>query len=78
MPISCRPDEMSVWDSLKKTINSAMSFSKDECVEYHEKITIDPLWNVNPTKVFLYMKYYLYFFLITVLRYSLNIHYLKS
>ena len=52
IPKECRPSgKMQPSDYLIGWLRNAFTFSRDSCVQYHETLLVDPMWEVSPSRV---------------------------
>ncbi|XP_074642345.1 chloride channel CLIC-like protein 1 [Tubulanus polymorphus] len=48
IPEECRPSDMSWQKSILGYFDSFITVKKGTCAEYHEKLQVDPFWEVSP------------------------------
>ena len=65
-PPECRPEHLAWYQKLQ----GMFSIHQDKCAKYHEKLLIDPLWEVPPTKVSI--EYIIFMIMIYVVNILIN------
>ena len=51
IPEHCVTGKMNLLDSLREAMRSTVSFDDDPCKLWNEKMLVDPIYEVPPTKV---------------------------
>ncbi|XP_064652881.1 uncharacterized protein LOC135503297 [Lineus longissimus] len=51
MPPECFPHQMTILQTLKSFLLQLLSWNYDPCEKYHRMLLVDPIWDVNPSKV---------------------------
>ena len=54
-PPECDPESMCWWKSLTVVLHSNFFWSHDPCEEYYKAVLAEPLWEVTPLKVSIYI-----------------------
>ena len=48
MPLACRTDQQTYWDSIKLWMSTTIAMNADPCEEYHRALLTDPTFEVTP------------------------------